>query len=61
MMNTIRSLYREGGITTVILRSVKKLMFPMISAGRLIFVECDLGKPLLQTDGPALNRGAAAG
>ena len=47
-MNTIGRVYREGGIKTVILRSVKKLMLPVISAGSLIFVECDLRKPLAQ-------------
>ena len=45
-MNTIRGLYREGGIKAVIVRSVKKLMSPVISVGILIFVECDLRKPL---------------
>jgi len=45
-MNTIRGLYREGGIRAVIVRSVKKLMSPVISVGSLIFVECDLRKPL---------------
>jgi GNAT superfamily N-acetyltransferase len=45
-MNTIRGLYREGGIKAVIVRSVKKLMSPVISVGSLIFVECDLRKPL---------------
>ncbi len=47
-MNTIRRAYREGGIKTVILRSFKKLMLPVMSAGSLIFVECDLRKPLPQ-------------
>src|SRR5262249_47190451 len=47
-MTTIRRAYGEGGIKTVILRSVKKLTSPVISAGSLIFVECDLRKPLPQ-------------
>ena len=32
-MNTIRGLYREGGIKAVIVRSAKKLMSPVVSVG----------------------------
>src|SRR5262245_11957646 len=49
-MNAIRDLYREGGIKAVAVRSVKKLMSPVISVGSLIFVECDLRKPLPRKD-----------
>ena len=45
-MTTIRSVYSEGGIKAVILRSLKKMMLPVVRMGSLIFVECDLRKSL---------------
>jgi hypothetical protein len=43
-MKTIRSAYREGGIKMVVLRSLKKILLPVVRIGGLIFVECDLRK-----------------
>jgi hypothetical protein len=48
-VKTIRSVYSEGGIKTVVSRSLKKLMLPVARMGGLIFVECDLRESLLET------------
>ena len=45
-MKTIRSAYSEGGLKTVILRSLKKMLLPVVRMGGLVFVECDLRKLL---------------
>ena len=40
-MNTIRGLYREGGIKAVIVRSVERLMSPVVMIGNKIGAKPD--------------------